>query len=226
MTFRFSLAQFVFKSACFLKKQILQFPNSFIFNLKHQTNNGNFFEQGRGKFPFGKKILNVRVFFFSFYLYNVLFFNKINLLFSKLTEIGKYRKIAYEISNRSYPAYFQFMYVKVNISENDLTFNSELLHKVKKKNCKARCAPRATFQYVWYSGGNKSIRQQKFKQQLVELNSNMSFSNVRNPNIVTECCKTPSNVISFLSLTLLNNSRIEKKSIYMKKIKNIALLTK
>ena len=56
MTFRFSLAQFVFKSACFLGKQTLQFQNSFIFNLKHQTNDVNFFEQGRGKFPFGKKI--------------------------------------------------------------------------------------------------------------------------------------------------------------------------
>ena len=33
-----SLVQFVFKSAYFLRKQILQFSNSFIVHFKHQTN--------------------------------------------------------------------------------------------------------------------------------------------------------------------------------------------
>ena len=45
-----NLVQFVFKSACFLRMQILQFLNSFIFNFKHQTNKGwFFFEQSWGK---------------------------------------------------------------------------------------------------------------------------------------------------------------------------------
>ena len=36
---RHSLAQFVFKSDCFLRKKILQFLNSFLFNFKYQTKN-------------------------------------------------------------------------------------------------------------------------------------------------------------------------------------------
>ena len=35
---RHNLVQFVFKSACFPGKQNLQFQNSIIFILKHQTN--------------------------------------------------------------------------------------------------------------------------------------------------------------------------------------------
>ena len=86
-----SLVQFVFKLACFLRKQILQFQNSFIFNFEHQTNKWwYFFEQGWGKFEFGKNFLkhegltlrhycqkntfiflykNVAYFFFSFFLF-------------------------------------------------------------------------------------------------------------------------------------------------------------
>ena len=44
---RHNLVKFVFKSACFSRKQILQFCNSFVFNFKHQTNEWwDFFEQG------------------------------------------------------------------------------------------------------------------------------------------------------------------------------------
>ena len=48
---RHNLVQFVFKSACFSRKQNLQFYNSFIFIFKHQTNKSwYFFEQDWGKF--------------------------------------------------------------------------------------------------------------------------------------------------------------------------------
>ena len=50
-TKRHSLVQFVFKTACFSRKQNLQFLNSFIFNFKHKTNKWwYFFEQDWVKF--------------------------------------------------------------------------------------------------------------------------------------------------------------------------------
>ena len=59
---RHSLVQFVFKSACLLRKQILQFQNSFIFNFKHQTNKWwYFFEKAGENFSLAKVFLNVRV---------------------------------------------------------------------------------------------------------------------------------------------------------------------
>ena len=57
-TKRHSVVQFVLKSVCFLRKQILQFYNSFIFNFNHQTNKWkHFFEKGWGKFYFCKNFL-------------------------------------------------------------------------------------------------------------------------------------------------------------------------
>ena len=59
---RHCLVQFVFKSTCFLRKQILQFENSFIFNFKHQTNKlWYFFEEDWGKFHLEKIFLNIRI---------------------------------------------------------------------------------------------------------------------------------------------------------------------
>ena len=63
---RHSLVQFVFNTACFSRKQNLQYSNSFIFNFKHQTNKGwYFFEQGWGKFWFGKNFLGTWEFDFN-----------------------------------------------------------------------------------------------------------------------------------------------------------------
>ena len=56
-----SLVQFVFKSACFLRKQILQFSNSLsILNTK-ETNNGIFSNKAGENFNLAKMFLNVRV---------------------------------------------------------------------------------------------------------------------------------------------------------------------
>ena len=58
---RWSLVQLVFKSACFLRVQILQFQISFIFNFKHQTKNDGIFSNKAGKnFNLAKIFLNVR----------------------------------------------------------------------------------------------------------------------------------------------------------------------
>ena len=59
---RWSLVQLVFKSACFLRIQILQFQNSFIFNFKHQAKYDGIFSNKAGEnFNLAKIFLDVRV---------------------------------------------------------------------------------------------------------------------------------------------------------------------
>ena len=58
---RYNLVQFVFKSACFSRKQNLQFQNSFIFIFKHQTNDGIFLNKTGENFNLTKIFWDVGV---------------------------------------------------------------------------------------------------------------------------------------------------------------------
>ena len=73
--------------------------------------------------------------------------------------------MAYEIANRSFPVYFQFQYLNVNISEKDLTCIQDSFRKERKRTEKQNMRLEEHFSKF----GNHEVIKGNIKQQLLEL---------------------------------------------------------
>ena len=91
--------------------------------------------------------------------------------------------MAYEITNHSYPVYFRFQYLNVNISEADLTYIQDSFRNERKRTPKQN----VRLEEHLSKFGNHEVIKAKIKQQLLELNSNIGFSKYKN----TLCSKPP-----------------------------------
>ena len=97
--------------------------------------------------------------------------------FSVLLQFPKYLEVAYKITNRSYPIYFQFQYLNVNIRGTDLKYIQDSFRKERKRTAKQNMRLEEHFSKF----ENHEIIKEKIKQQILELNSNIGFSKYKDP---------------------------------------------
>ena len=85
--------------------------------------------------------------------------------------------MVYETVNRSYPVYFHFQYLNVDISDTDLPYIQDSFRKERKRTAKQNMHLEKHFSKF----GKHDVTKERIKQQRLELNSNIGFSKYKNP---------------------------------------------